>query len=433
MDYQMFLANKRKSIEKVGFTPKNLNSMLKDFQKYCVIKSIESGRFALFHDCGLGKTFQQLETAKLICENENGKALILCPLAVSGQTIEQGEKFGIGVSRFGSEFKNYDIEIANYEQIDNVDESKYCCVLLDESSILKNADGKMRTAITEKFRDTKYKFCFTATPSPNDPMEICTHAEFLGVAKRDEILSMFFVHDGGETSKWRIKGHAEDDFWSWVSSWSIMISNPCDLGFDGTGYTLPKLKMHEHKIETDLREGAGIFNDVAISATNFNSELRETMEERMIKAAEVANGTCEQVIIWIKQDAEEELICKLVPDAVPVRGSMKPELKEKRLLGFAHNEFRVLVTTLNAAEGRSERDEKHICPLQLDTIERAIHLWSNEGDTVFTPFMGIGSEVYQAVKMHRKGIGIELKEAYFDVACRNVQAAKEMSGQMSFL
>jgi hypothetical protein len=208
----------------------------------------------------------------------------------------------------------------------------------------------MRNLIIEKFRETKYKSCWTATPSPNDPMELGNHAEFLGVMSRNEMLSMYFVHDGGDTSKWRIKGHAEELFWKWVSTWAIMINRPSDIGFSDEGYILPALNMIDNIVITDKRNNGMLFNDTAVNATNFNAELRLTMDARMKMAADIANNSDENFIIWIKQDAEGEMLRKLIPDAIEVKGSDKPELKESRLLGFARNEFRVLITKSKIAQ-----------------------------------------------------------------------------------
>jgi DNA modification methylase len=593
---------------------------------------------------------------------------------------------------------------------------------LDESSILKNFEGKTKNEVIDKFQNTDYKLACTATPSPNDPMELGNHSEFLNVMSRNEVLAMYFVHDGGETAKWRLKGHCEQLFWDWVSTWAVMLSKPSDIGFNADGYNLPPLHLKEVQIKTLERDNGKLFNDVAISATNFNQELRLTKIDRLDEVVSIVNNSDENFIIWIKQNEEGEYLRKLIPDAIEVKGSDTIDYKEEKLLGFGQNKYRVLITktkiaqfglnfqncrnqifasidfsfeglyqairrsyrfgqkndvhiylittdtmtnvlesiykkqrqfeemqsamtiavnkninsknkikmerehkiietantrlelgdcikliknvpdesvgfsifsppfaelytysdeledmgnskdyneflfafnflvkdlyrvlwsgrniaihcmdlpiqkgkegyiglrdfsgiilksftdagfiyhsrvtiwkdpvtemqrtkalgllhkqvkkdssmsrvgipdylmvfrkpgdhlnpitntdmsvdlwqkyaspvwmdidygkTLNRTEARNEKDEKHICPLQLETIERAIHLWSNKGDTVLTPFMGIGSEVYQAVKMGRKGIGFELKKDYFDVACKNVNSVELNKNQV---
>lgn len=725
-EYEIFLEQKRKSILESGFDVQELNENLFDFQNYIVKRALKAGRFAIFADCGLGKTLMQLEWANKVVNHTNKSVLILAPLAVSGQTIKEGVKFGIDVIEFIPEIHNNvlntGIYIINYEQIENVDLSLFVGVVLDESSILKNFEGKTRTLIIDGFAKTPYKLACTATPSPNDPMELGNHSEFLNVMSRNEMLAMYFVHDGGETAKWRLKGHCTELFWQWVSQWAVMLSKPSDIGFNAAGYDLPSLNYIEKQIETNTRDTGKLFNDIAISATNFNQELRFTKIERMDAVAEIVNNSNENFIIWVKQNEEAEYLKSLIPEAIEVRGNDSSEYKKEKLLGFADNKFRVLITktkiaqfglnyqncrnqvfasldfsfeglyqairrsyrfgqknevniyivttdtmqnvissiwqkekqfrdmqiqmtksinknvefktkkmreseevktdnyhiilgdcvkelpniqsnsigfsifsppfaelytysdeledmgnskdynefmfafrfvvkelyrvlwsgrniavhcmdlpiqkgkegyiglrdfsgiireafesegfvyhsrvtiwkdpvvemqrtkalgllhkqvkkdaamsrvgipdyllvfrkpgehehpvncnipvdvwqkyaspvwydidygdTLNAREGRSEKDEKHICPLQLQTIERAIHLWTNEGDTVLTPFMGIGSEVYKAVEMNRKGVGIELKKSYFDCAVKNIDIAIKNKAQLTLL
>jgi superfamily II DNA or RNA helicase len=715
--YTEFLKQKQKQIYHSGFdvSEADLNPALFDFQKFIVKRAIKSGKYAIFADCGLGKTLMQLEWANQVSKHTGAPVLILAPLAVSGQTIKEGEKFGINVCRYDG--GGSPIQISNYEQLDNIDCSIFSGIVLDESSILKNFEGSTKRLILDLFSGTLYKLACTATPSPNDPMELGNHSEFLGVMSRNEMLAMYFVHDGGETAKWRLKGHATKLFYQFVGSWAIMLNKPADIGFDMMGYDLPKLNIIERQIITPKRNNGSLFNDALISATNFNQELRLTSHERLSAVVDIVNSKPdENFIIWIKQNEEGDILKKMIPEAKEVKGSDSNEWKEKTLLGFAKNEFRVLITKTKIASfgmnyqncrnqvfasldfsfeglyqairrsyrfgqknevniylittdtmanvkqsidqkqkqfeimqkemgkavnanlsgnimssisfdstevkndwyhikrgdcvqlitelkdesvgfsvfsppfaelytysshledmgnskdyneffmqfgflikelyrvikqgrnvavhcmdlpiqkgkegfiglrdfsgmilkafedvgfiyasritiwkdpvvemqrtkalgllhkqvkkdstmsrvgipdyvmvfrkdgerndpvkntdmsvdlwqkiaspvwmdinysntlqgfrnGREDNDEKHICPLQLDTIERLILLYSNKGDTVFTPFMGIGSEVYQAVKMNRKGIGFELKESYFDLAKRNVESA----------
>jgi DNA modification methylase len=716
--YLDFLQTKQKTHILSGFDvdEKQLNNEMFDFQKFIVKRALKAGKYAIFADCGLGKTLMQLEWANQVCKETKSKVLILAPLAVVGQTIQEGLKFGIDMAN---------IDVQNYEQLDNIDCSIYSGIVLDESSILKNFEGATKKQIIDNFISTPYKLACTATPSPNDPMELGNHSEFLDVMGRNEMLAMYFVHDGGETAKWRLKGHAIKMFYQFVGSWAIMLNKPMDIGFEMIGYDLPKLNLLENQIKTTKRDNGSLFNDAIISATNFNAELRLTKIERLDEVVKLVNDKPEEnFIIWIKQNEEGELLKKLLPDAVEVKGSDSNEWKKDKLLGFANNEFRVLITktkiasfgmnyqncrnqifasldfsfeglyqairrsyrfgqknevniylittdtmanvkqsidtkqkqfeimqdemakavNLNLAgqimqvgefdtteennewfsiqrgdcvqliqnvkdesiglsvfsppfaelytysnhledmgnskdyneflhqfsflikelyrvmmsgrnvavhcmdlpvqkgkhgyiglrdfsglllkafedagfvyasrvtiwkdpviemqrtkalgllhkqvkkdstmsrvgipdyvmifrkdgernnpvtntslsvdlwqkyaspvwmdinysntlqgfrNGREENDEKHICPLQLDTIERLIHLYSNKGDTVLTPFMGIGSEVYQAVKMERKGIGFELKESYFDLAKANLKALVSQKNQFS--
>lgn len=717
MKYKDFLKQKQKTHIYSGFDIeyKDLNNNTFEFQKFIIKRALKSGKYAIFADCGLGKTLMQLEWSYQVAQYTNKKVLILAPLAVKGQTIKEAAKFNISLEN---------IDIQNYEQLENIDCSIYSGIVLDESSILKNFEGATKKLILDKFSLTPYKLACTATPSPNDPMELGNHSEFLDIMSRNEMLAMYFVHDGGETAKWRIKGHAVKMFFQFIGSWAIMLNKPQDIGFTMDGYNLPSLNLIEKQIKTTKRNNGILFNDTAISATNFNQELRLTKIDRLSQAIEIVNGSDENFIIWIKQNEEGEYLKKLIPGAIEVKGSDTPEYKEKMLLGFANNEFRVLITKAKIAQfglnyqncrnqifasldfsfeglyqairrsyrfgqknevniylistdtmanviqsinnkqkqfevmqdemskainanlnnqlmdsvtydsseisnefftikrgdsvqliesvpdesiglsvfsppfaelytysnhiedmgnskdynefliqfgflinqlhrvtkqgrnvavhcmdlpiqkgkegyiglrdfsgmilkafkdagfiyhsritiwkdpvvemqrtkalgllhkqikkdstmsrvgipdyvmifrkdgervdpvtntdlpvdlwqkyaspvwmdidygntlqgyrnGRDENDEKHICPLQLDTIERLIHLYSNKGDTVFTPFMGIGSEVFQAVKMDRKGIGFELKESYYDLAKKNLSACLESKKQLN--
>jgi hypothetical protein len=667
----------------------------------------------------------QLEWAHKVNEHTGKPVLILAPLAVSGQTIKEGKKFHIDVCKYDG--SNSPIQISNYEQLENIDTTIFSGIVLDESSILKNFEGATKKLILDLFSKTPYKLACTATPSPNDPMELGNHSEFLDVMSRNEMLAMYFVHDGGETAKWRLKGHATKLFYQFVGSWAIMLNKPHDIGFTMTGYDLPQLNLIEKQIKTPKRDNGSLFNDAIISATNFNQELRLTKEQRLKQVVEIVNNRPdENFIIWIKQNEEGEQLKKMLPDAIEVKGSDSNEWKEKHLLGFGDNKFRILISKTKIASfgmnyqncsnqifasldfsfeglyqairrsyrfgqknevniflittdtmanvkqsidnkqkqfeimqdemskainanlnnklmqsatydieeeknewyhikrgdcvqlineldnesiglsvfsppfaelytysshledmgnskdyqefltqfgflikelhrvmkqgrnvcvhcmdlpiqkgkegfiglrdfsgmilrafedagfiyssrvtiwkdpvvemqrtkalgllhkqvkkdstmsrvgipdyvmifrkdgertdpvtntnipvdlwqkyaspvwmdidygntlqgyrnGRDENDEKHIAPLQLDTIERLIHLYSNKGDTIFTPFMGIGSEVFQAVKMERKGIGFELKESYFDLAKKNLQTCIENKKQLTLI
>ena len=725
MLYKEFLERKQKSIVLSGFDAGELNKNLFPFQDFIVRRALKAGKYAIFADCGLGKTLMQLEWANQVNKHTNKPVLILAPLAVAGQTVKEGSKFHIDVCRYDG--SNAPIQVTNYEQLENIDCSIFSGIVLDESSILKNFEGATKKLILDLFAKTPYKLACTATPSPNDPMELGNHSEFLDVMSRNEMLAMYFVHDGGETAKWRLKGHATKLFYQFIGTWAIMLNKPDDIGFEMPGYNLPSLNLIEKQITTTKRDNGSLFNDAIISATNFNAELRLTKKERLEEVVRIVNSRPdENFIIWIKQNEEGEMLKKLLPDAIEVKGADSNEWKEKHLLGFAENKFRILISKTKIASfgmnyqncrnqifasldfsfeglyqairrsyrfgqknevniylittdtmsnvkqsidnkqkqfeimqdemshainanlnnklmqsanydveevnndwykikrgdcvqliselenesiglsvfsppfaelytysshledmgnskdyneflqqfsflikelhrvmmqgrnvavhcmdlpvqkgkhgfiglrdfsglllrafedagfvyasrvtiwkdpvvemqrtkalgllhkqvkkdstmsrvgipdyvmifrkdgersnpvtntdlpvdlwqkyaspvwmdinygntlqgyrnGRDENDEKHICPLQLDTIERLVHLYSNKGDTVFTPFMGIGSEVYQAIKMERKAIGFELKESYFDLAKKNLSSCIESKKQTSLL
>lgn len=345
--YSEFIKNKYVELVESGFIVSNiqLNKNLFPFQRYCIGRALRVGRFALFEDCGLGKTIQQLDWANQVVEHTSGAVLILCPLAVVAQTIQEGSKFGISVTRYyEGVYYGPGIYIANYEQLSSIDADLFSGVVLDESSILKNFEGKTRNELIDSFKNTAYKLCCTATPSPNDPMELGNHAEFLGVMSRNQMLAMYFVHDGGDTAKWRLKGHSESRFWQWVSSWAIMMGKPHDIGFVMDGYDLPPLNIIQRTVKTQKRENWKLLNDMAVSATTYNTELRLTKIGRISQVADIVNTSPECFIVWVRLNEEADEVKRLIPDAVEVRGNMSPELKESRLLGFARGEFRVLVT-----------------------------------------------------------------------------------------
>lgn len=347
-DYQEFLKQKQKSVIISGFQvdEKDLNPMLFPFQKHVVKRALKVGKFAIFADCGTGKTAMQLEFANQVVRYTRKPVLILCPLAVSGQTIKEGLKFGIEVGRVGS---NSMIHISNYEQIENIDTTIYAGVILDESSILKNFTGVTKNLIINTFSQTPYKLACTATPAPNDLNEIGNHSEFLDIMDANDMRMRWFIRDEG-MNNYRLKGHAESDFYGWISSWASVLRTPADIGFDATGYVLPKLNYFEKMVVTGKKDNGKLFNDESVNATEFNKELRLTIVPRMEYVCEIVNASNETFIIWVNQNEEEEQICKLIPDAIAVRGSDSPEKKEKLLLGFANGDFRVLVTKKKIAQ-----------------------------------------------------------------------------------
>lgn len=353
MEYQEFLKSKQKRHVLSGFEidESKLNPALFDFQKFIVMRALKAGKYAIWADCGLGKTLMQLEWAKHVTEKMNQPVLILAPLAVSGQTIEEGKKFHIECQKLKADVFGQGIYITNYEQIDNIDCSQFGGIVLDESSILKNFEGATKKLILDEFKYTPYKLACTATPSPNDPMELGNHAEFLDVMSRNEMLAMYFVHDGGETAKWRLKGHATRLFYQFIGTWAIMLNKPEDIGFDSMpGFDLPKLNLIDRMIETPKRNNGQLFNDAIISATNFNQELRLTKDLRLQEVVNIVNSKPdESFIIWIKQNEEGDILRKMLPDAIEVKGSDSNEWKESKLLGFARGDFRVLITKTKIA------------------------------------------------------------------------------------
>jgi DNA modification methylase len=354
IDYSSFLATKRKTFIESGFeiSESALNPMLKDFQRFGVKTALSKGRFAFFFDCGLGKTFCQLEWAKHVTERTGMPVLILAPLAIVQQTIDEAAKFGISAYKLDQRDTPVQYEpnifITNYDQLKNIDVSVFAGVVLDESSILKGRDGKLSAMIIDLFKNTLYKLCCTATPSPNDHMELGQHSEFLGGMTYLEMLAMFFVHDGGETSKWRLRKHAKDVFWKYVCTWSIAIDNPATLGFNSDGYLLPEIEYIEHLISVE-NNTTTLFNDVAVSSTDIHKDLNRSFDKRLAKAIELVNANPNQTIVWGLSNSETDAIAKLLHGSVNVQGSDTPEYKAKHLNGFARQEFETLVTKASIA------------------------------------------------------------------------------------
>lgn len=351
--YLEFLESKKNTFIESGFeiSEKKLNPLLKDFQKFSVKVALSKGRFALFLDCGLGKTFCQIEWANQVNKKTKKPVLILAPLAIIQQTIDEGTKFGYKIVNASYDLENphfAPIQIANYEQLKNIDISVFSGVVLDESSILKGRDGKTSTMLIDLFKNTPYKLCCTATPSPNDHMELGQHSEFLGGMTYLEMLAMFFVHDGGETSKWRLRKHAKDAFWRYVATWSIAMDNPATLGFNSEGYNLPEIEYIEHIIPVENNTNT-LFGDVAVSATDLHKDLNRSFDLRIEKTLELVNPNNEQFIVWGLKNNETDSVSKLLENSVNVQGSDSPEYKAKHLNGFANNDFKTLVTKTSIA------------------------------------------------------------------------------------
>lgn len=341
MNYNEFLQSKRFVLESSGFDvdKSEINPMLYDFQKDVVRWALKKGKACIFAGCGLGKSAMQLEWANKVHEKTGGMVLILAPLAVAEQTKREGDKFGIPAKVVESQEEcESGINITNYEKLDHFVANKFVGVVLDESSILKSYSGKVRTTIIESFHDVPYKLACTATPAPNDYMELGNHSEFCGVMTRAEMLAMFFVHDGGQTSKWRLKGHAEDVFWQWLSTFSVFIDNPENLGYDGTAYELPPLNITE--IVVDGEEPT----NETLTLTERRQARKDSLELRCKKAAELANSSDEQWLIWCDLNDESKMLHELITDSIEVKGSDKASYKADAVLGFANEHIRALVS-----------------------------------------------------------------------------------------
>lgn len=353
MTYEEFLQRKENHVASSGFY-KDRNEMNKNmfgWQKDIVFWALKKGRAALFEDCGLGKSLQSLEWSQSVCDYTERPVLIVAPLAVAEQTRREGDKFGFKVTVCRTMDDVSDgINITNYEMLDHFQPEAFGGVVLDESSILKSFSGKIRTQIIDMFRDTEYKLSCTATPSPNDYMELGNQAEFLGVMKRSEMLATYFIHDGGNTSKWRLKGHAEDKFWSWLAEWAVVLTNPSDLGYPGDDYILPDMHTTEHLVavhDEAENQNLSLFHEVKVAQTltERRQARRNSLKERCAKAAELVETDPEgQWLIWCDLNDESGTLASMIPGAVEIRGSDKAQDKADNINKFTTGEIRILVT-----------------------------------------------------------------------------------------
>ncbi len=351
MNYQEFLKQKMAISVSCGFdiNTSDLNKNLFEWQKLVVKWALKKGKCALFEDCGLGKTIQQLAWASEVVNKTAGNVLIVAPLAVTSQTKEEGKRFGVNVNVCRTQNDiSYGINITNYEMLENFDPGEFVGVVLDESSILKNSSGTTRTQIIDMFKHTPYKLACTATPSPNDFMELGNHSEFLGVMTQTEMLSTFFVHDGGDTSKWRLKGHAQDKFWEWISSWAFVLQNPKQLGFNIDGYDLPTLNIIEHVVKSEnIEDDNGqimMCAEIKQTLNERRNARKESLENRVKRACEIASGIDGQVLVWCDLNVESEMLKRGINGAVEVKGSDTAEHKTNSMMNFSKSELRCLVS-----------------------------------------------------------------------------------------
>lgn len=350
MSYEDFLKAKESAVAPVGFEieQEQLHEALYPFQRDIVQWALRLGRAAIFADCGMGKTLMQLEWAQQVCVNAEGRVLILAPLAVAQQTAREAERFGIGARYLRADDGETAIVITNYEMMENFIASDFVGIVLDESSILKAYDGKTRTLIIETFARMPYRLACTATPAPNDFMELGNHCEFLGVMSRAEMLSMYFVHDGGDTSQWRLKGHAEKGFWRWVCQWAVTIRKPSDLGYEDGAFQLPSLEMHEHIVAVDHAEAwqktGTLFQLDAQTLAERRDARKSSIEDRVAKCAQLAAADSDPWLIWCGFNDEGDQLEDSIPESVQVAGSHNREFKEKSLVDFAEGKYRVLIS-----------------------------------------------------------------------------------------
>ena len=351
MTYEQFIDKKKIESTSCGFdiNRQYLNQRAFEWQKDIIRWMLKKGRAEGWEDCGLGKTVQQLEWANQVCKHMHTSVLLFTPLAVAPQTKREGEKFGIStnIAESQSDIKT-GINITNYEKMDKFDLPKFGGVVLDESSILKSYNGKTRNALIERCANVPYRSGWSATPAPNDYMEIGNHAEFLGVMSRSEMLATFFVHDGSDTAKWRLKGHAEDKFWEWIASWAVVLQKPSDLGYEDGGFNLPPLNIHEHFVKSgDMEDIDGqvlLLPKIRQTLSERRDTRKNSLQQRVRKAAEIAHATDEQVLVWCDYNAESELLTKSIRGAVEVKGSDSDKHKMDAMAGFTNGSVRVLVS-----------------------------------------------------------------------------------------
>lgn len=359
-DYQKFLETKKVVYKPSGFEVEDgaINHVLWDWQRDVVKWALQKGKAAIFADCGLGKTFMQLEWARLVMVETGKPVLIVAPLAVSGQTVREASKLGISLVYVRSQLESDGVamNITNYEMVEKFHLSNYGGVVIDESSILKNYTGKTKQTLIKMAHDVNYRLACTATPAPNDHLELGNHAEFLGVMRSNEMIQRWFTNDTMNAGGYRLRQHGSNDFWAWVASWAVSLRWPSDIGdYDDTGYILPELLFKKHVVSVDHSRAwsesvdggqLSLLLTGRTSATNMHKEKRATLDRRMGMAADIALAAAEYdyVIVWCETNAEADKLVKLLPNAVEVRGNEKLEDKRNKLESFSNGEIRVLIT-----------------------------------------------------------------------------------------
>jgi superfamily II DNA or RNA helicase len=350
-DYGAFLRRKQQTAIPTGFDSGDFIAPLFPFQRDIVTMACRVGKFCIWADCGMGKTAMQLEWAHQVHQHTGGNVLILAPLAVAHQTVREGDKFGIPCSFAATQSDvRPGITITNYEKLAHFDASSFDGVVLDESSILKAYTGKIRNQIISSFAATPYRLACSATPAPNDHMELGNHAEFIGVMTRTEMLAMFFVHDGGDTSKWRLKGHATSKFWEWVCSWAVTIRKPSDLGYKDDDFVLPPLEIRDCTVETPRQAATADDGQMALfamEARTLNDQRRvrkDSLSLRVDAAAALANDNAEQWLIWCDLNDESKALTAAIDGAVEVSGSDSDDHKRQAAIDFQDGKIRVLVS-----------------------------------------------------------------------------------------
>lgn len=379
--YEQFLRRKSEVAIPTGLDViPELSSALFQFQKDIVTWALRRGRAALFAGTGLGKSLMELSWADAVHRETGRDVLLLTPLAVAQQMIREAGKFGITAKHCKTQSDvTSGIAVTNYQKLDHFDIAHFGGVVLDESSILKSLDGKTRTSLIDGFKMTPFRLAATATPAPNDYMELGNHAEFLGIMSYTDMLSTFFTHDGSSTQNWRLKGWAESKFWEWMASWSVMLRHPRDLGYDDSRYDLPPLKRHTHTVDIEYKPAGGfLFPMEAQTMAERLAARRDTISERVEAAAFLVNSNNRPWVCWCNLNDESSALAAAIPDAVEVRGSDSEDRKEQCLEDFAAGKIRVLVTKPSIAGFGMN--------------------WQHCADTVFVGLNDSFEQIYQAIR-----------------------------------
>lgn len=351
--YQDYLQSKRLLVPYLGIDePPSLNQSLFPFQRAVTQWALRRGRAALWLDTGLGKSRCAIEWARVVSETQGGGVLILTPLAVAQQFVREGSAIGVNVNlcREATDVRD-GINVTNYDRLERFASLPWSGVVLDESSILKDQTSATRNAVIGAFRLVNFRLACSATPAPNDHTELGNHAEFLGVMTRTEMLSMFFVHDGETTQEWRLKGHAQGDFWKWVASWGLAIRKPSDISFEDDGYDLPPMRIVEHICDSPTAGLTNRFGQAYIPGTYQAEELgdlraarKSSLADRVNVVAELVNQSDQPWIVWCDRNDESDALARAIHDAVEVRGSHDADEKEARIMSFIDRKARVLLS-----------------------------------------------------------------------------------------
>jgi len=345
MSYSKFLAAKQHLASPSGFEPVWMPDGIFDFQRHLVEWAVRKGRAALFADCGMGKTIMQLAFAENVVRQTNKPVLLLTPLAVGAQTVKEAAKFGVDAVRCGDGKLpgSAKIIVANYERLHYFNPQDFTGLICDESGILKNHSGATRNEVIAFSKKVPYRLLATATPAPNDVTELGNSVEALGVMRRVDMLTRYFVHDSADTGNWRLKGHAVDPFWSFVAGWARALRHPRDVGFEQGGYDLPRMVMRKHMLESKPVEGM-LFPVLAQTLDEQRAERRQTIRERCAKVAEIASQDTSQFCAWCSLNDESAMLASMIPDAVELSGADSDEEKEEKVMAFASGQIQVMVT-----------------------------------------------------------------------------------------